>query len=153
MEELLNKINKLGYREAESNGLARASIVHIRKDRECFRCGKTIKSGSKAVSASHMMDKLYGVTLANLLNNDFADTDKFKFVPVRHWVCECCAKEVVDRQLSNRKFRHRTVRKNSVNRLEELYKNGEITAKEWDDIEMAEIEQYAFEEAVGIGQY
>ena len=152
MNEVLNKIKMMSYKDAESNDLARAREVTVRKDRKCFRCNKVIKAGSKAISASHMVDKLYNVTVKELLYNDFVDQSNFKFVPVRHWMCTCCATKTVE-NYRNRKnkiiCRRHHIREN---RLEELYKKGEITAKEWDDIEMAEVHQHAFEDAVGIGQ-
>lgn len=152
MSEVLNKIKMMSYKDAESNDLARACEVTVRKDRECFICNKVIKAGSKAISASHMVDKLYNVTVKELLNNDFVDQSNFKFVPVRHWVCTCCASDIVSRYYTKRSRCYLNRKHTKTNKLEELYKKGEITAKEWDDIEMAEIHQYAFEDAVGIGQ-
>lgn len=153
-ETLIREIKGLDYSTAEKNDLARASLVKIKKDRQCIRCKTEIKAGSNAITASHMTDKRYGIELKEILINNYVDEDKFSFVPVRHWVCTDCASDIVDK---NRKIRmnsiHRRLHKrSSKDTLETLYKRGEITAKEWDDIEMAEIHNYAFEEAVGLGQ-
>lgn len=153
---LIEEIKLLGEFEAEKNNLAKASLVRIKKDRTCIECGKTITSGTKAITASHMTDKRYNVTLRELFTYDFVDETNFSFVPVRHWMCTCCADKIVNKHIQRRKeaFNKQSNLKICRNRnnLESLYKNGEITAKEWDDIEMAEIHQYAFEEVVGIGQ-
>ena len=100
-----------------------------------------------------MTDKKYNVTLKELLLNDYVDTSHFEIVPVRHWICEDCATRVVNLSKAKKFVPRNRTKYMGDTALEEMYNQGEITAKEWDDIEMAEIHQYAFEEAVGIGQY
>ena len=154
---LIKEIKSFDSLEAEKENVAKASLVTVKKDRTCITCKKVIHAGSTAITASHMVDKRYGVTLKDLIEFNCMDEDNFKFVPVRHWMCTCCATKIVENH-RNRKnkiiCRRHHIRENRLgeNRLEELYKKGEITAKEWDDIEMAELHQYALEEAVGIGQ-
>ena len=151
---LIKEIKRLDYSTAEKNDLARASLVKIKADRQCVKCKRLLKAGTSVITASHMVDKKYNIELKHILINNYVDEDKFSFVPVRHWVCTSCASEVINasRKVRLTSLNRRLHKHNRETTLENLYKKGEITAKEWDDVEMAELHQYAFEEAVGLGQ-
>lgn len=150
-ELLMQEIKSMSEFDAEKNNLAKASIVKIRQNRTCIECKKTIKACTEAITASHMTDKRYDVTLKDLYTYDCMDIAHFSFVPVRHWMCTSCAEKIVNKYMNKRNttpYKRHT----HNDELRSLYERGEITAKEWDDEEMAEIHQYAFEQAVGIGQ-
>lgn len=69
-----------------------AKQVSIRQDRKCRHCGKLMKKGSTAITASHLFDKKYNISFRNCVDNGLR-ANKYKFVKVRHWLCmECYTK-------------------------------------------------------------
>ena len=129
----MEDIKRLGYKEAEKNDLARAKEVAVKTDRKCFKCSHVIKAGQHAVTASHMVDKKYNVTLKELLLNDYIDTSNFKFVPVRHWVCEECAAKAIRLTRAKKFISKNRLPQHYKDSLEDLYNRGEITGKECDN--------------------
>ena len=152
-EYLLKKIKALTPKKEAYYEMIGAKIVRVMSDRKCKCCGKEINKGDKAITASHYMDKLNGVSYRDAIDNCTA-TRGHLYRAVRHWFCLGCAVEILNKSsIDSRQEKMKSlIGNNVVEELNKAYENGEITAIEYEDIEMSIIAHEAYIDAVGIGQ-
>lgn len=155
-EEIENKLQALTKHQVNLAGLINAKIVSIKSDRNCSCCKKELRKASRVVSASYLFDKKNNISYSDAMRLRLhTNSGKFKFLPVRHWIClDCVAKQVdslpknsLTKTMSDVAF-FKYNANTQLDILEHAYLYGEITAREYQDIEDIIIDNLAFEEAV-----
>jgi hypothetical protein len=99
-KEELGLFRLIGDTKAEWLGVNNAKFVTTESTGVCYLCGKPIPSNTRALTAEHLVDTEYGVTLRGLMKFDCVDKDNFNFIPEKHELCDCCQMEVLQKAMS-----------------------------------------------------
>ena len=150
----MRDFSKLNPKVAAYNEVLQAKEVSVRQDRVCSICGKVISKGQRAVTACRMIDKKYNKTYKYVIDSGL-NIVRFGFVQQRHWMhCEC-ADNMKIKQPNNLKANildsedfEKLSYEQQLDIVNKLYNKGEITAKEYQDIEDGLIHAMAFRDAM-----
>lgn len=155
-EKILQLIKNKHNIEAVYSEVISAKFVNVRGDKHCKCCGRTLKSGSRALTASHLMDKKLNVDGRFAILSGY-NNNSLRFVKVRHWLCPECATQRALEKLHNNRICELELQglsyQEQLETLEQEYEKGNIGNKEYQDIEQSIIHAKSLEDAVGIGQF
>lgn len=148
----INDLEKLSGKEAAYYGLIGAKLVKIKQDRVCSVCKRKIIKGHQAITAAKLMvgDKSY-----KQITDSGRQVDKSRIRKFRHWICEDCFKDLKVKKhmkinpdiLSSEEYQNMSYEA-QLDIAKKLYKNGDISAKEMQEIENELIDAMAFRDAL-----
>lgn len=147
----INDLEKLSGREAAYYGLIGAKLVRIKQDRVCSMCSRKISKGHQAITATKLM--LDGKSYKQLVDSAIK-IDKSKLRKCRHWICEDCFSNLKVKKhigpsaniLDSEEYQNMSYEAQLDIALK-LYRKGEISVKEMQDIEDSLIDAMAFRDA------
>lgn len=154
-QSVLNRLKQLDRRQASLAGLINAKIVSIKQDRQCNYCKKYLKKSSRVVTASYLFDKKYNIDYTSYYKERlYKQGINVKFIPIRQWICLNCAVNLIN-EVSTIKsnniqewFKVNTNNKDTLYKeLNTAYETGQISAKEYQDIENSIIHEESIIEA------
>lgn len=136
------------------DGLIGAKEVKIRKDRRCGMCNKLLRSGTKVITASYLLDKKYNKRYREALAEGTAD--RYRFVPVRHWLCKQCATKLAKQRTQTKTTKTFNFEEIDLNNydcetqlqlIRKAYKLGQITAGDYEELINNVIDEIAMADA------